>query len=64
MPVYNYKCKDCDEYFAEAGTFEYLFTLKPECPHCGSKNVRKLFQKIDIIYKGRGFYSTDNKEKK
>lgn len=64
MPVYNYRCKDCGEYFAMAGDYMTLFSYKPECPDCKSENVQKLIQKVDVIYKGKGFYNTDNKAKK
>ena len=41
MPIYEYKCKSCDE------TFEMYRGLldrdsKVECPKCGSKNVERI----------------------
>ena len=34
------------------------------CPHCHSRNVIKLIsRKVNVVYKGKGFYSTDKKEK-
>lgn len=39
MPIYEYRCQDCD------ATFEKLiFSAKeePSCPKCGSKQVKRL----------------------
>lgn len=37
---------------------------KISCPYCHSRNVTKLIpRKINVIYKGSGFYSTDKNKK-
>lgn len=38
MPIYEYRCKDCDQ------TFELLVrsSTVPACKHCGSENLEKL----------------------
>jgi len=62
MPIFEYKCLDCDEYFE-------LFFLPNEdrygieCPNCKSKNVEKLISGGGFIFKGTGFYETDYKKK-
>jgi len=40
MPIYEYKCKKCDN------TFEKLIRnsdSNPQCPKCGGKDVEKIF---------------------
>jgi putative FmdB family regulatory protein len=32
-----------------------------KCPECGKKTLRKQFVPIGIIFKGKGFYATDNR---
>jgi putative FmdB family regulatory protein len=38
MPLYDYRCRDCDK------TFELLIKLSdtPVCPECAGKNLEKL----------------------
>jgi putative FmdB family regulatory protein len=61
MPVYTYKCTNCDHRF-EA---RQRFSDDPitECPVCGSP-VRKVITPVGIVFKGSGFYVTDNKNGK
>lgn len=60
MPTYGYKCKKC------ANEFDVLqkMTDKPvaDCPECGGP-VKRVFHPVGIIFKGSGFYTTDNKKK-
>ena len=59
MPTYEYKCTGCEE------LFEYFqkITDPPfkECPVCGGEIKRLISGGAGIIFKGSGFYSTDNK---
>jgi putative FmdB family regulatory protein len=60
MPTYEYECRSCHH------TFEAFQSIKEEalkkCPKCGKNNLRRLFGGgLGIIFKGSGFYSTDNK---
>lgn len=61
MPVYTYKCTECGHRF-EA---RQRFSDDPitECPVCGSP-VRKVITPVGIVFKGSGFYVTDNKNGK
>lgn len=58
MPTYGYKCHDCKE------EFDVLQKINDdpvsECPRC-SGPVRRVFHPVGIIFKGSGFYSTDNR---
>jgi putative FmdB family regulatory protein len=61
MPTYDYKCKDCNY------TFEIFqnMTAKPleNCPKCGGKLKRLIGTGAGPIFKGKGFYQTDYKNK-
>ena len=61
MPIYSYKCTNCEHRF-EA---RQRFSDDPlsECPVCGSP-VRKVITPVGIVFKGSGFYVTDNKNGK
>ncbi len=56
MPTYLYECEKC-------GRFEEFQSINEEslenCPECG-KSVKKIIGAPGIIFKGSGFYSTDN----
>lgn len=40
MPLFEYRCGDCDEKFEELVPFAKSDEM--QCPNCGSKNTRKL----------------------
>ena len=58
MPTYLYRCENC-------GKFEEFQRITDdaleECPDC-SGDVEKLIGNPGIIFKGSGFYCTDNKD--
>ena len=58
MPLYEYECEACGVRFErrQAVTDD----LTRGCPECGGR-VHRLIQPAGIIFKGRGFYVTDNK---
>jgi putative FmdB family regulatory protein len=58
MPIYEYGCKHCGH------TFEVSQSMKDDplriCPQCG-KEIRRLINSgMGLIFKGSGFYVTDN----
>jgi putative FmdB family regulatory protein len=59
MPTYQYKCDDCGVCFDR---FQH-FSEQPlqQCPECPGM-VRRVIQPVGIIFKGSGFYVTDNKK--
>ena len=60
MPLYEYKCQECGLRFERRQSFtEDPVTI---CPDCGGVVVR-LIQPAGIIFKGSGFYVTDNSGK-
>lgn len=60
MPLYEYKCKNCEK------TFEALQRINAEplaeCRHCGGQ-VEKLISVSSFQFKGSGWYITDYKNK-
>ena len=59
MPTYSYACTQCDNRFdaVQAFTDNALTT----CEKCSGK-LRKLFGSVGVVFKGSGFYRTDNRE--
>ena len=59
MPIYTYRCENCGVQFEE----QQKFTDTPltRCPECSKKALRKVFQPVGIVFKGSGFYATDNR---
>jgi putative FmdB family regulatory protein len=59
MPIYTYRCTECGVEFDQHQTFSDLPLTK--CPECGKKSLRKVFSPAGIIFKGHGWYATDNR---
>ena len=59
MPTYEYQCDACKFRFEKKQRFheEPIAT----CPKCEGK-VRRVFHSAPIIFKGSGFYVTDNRK--
>ena len=61
MPIYEYACTACGERTEAKQGFDD--PPLEECPHCGGR-LRKLYSPVGIVFKGSGFYSTDQKSSK
>ena len=59
MPTYTYQCENCGIRFDQYQKFSEA-ALKI-CPECGEAALRKVFQPVGIVFKGKGFYATDNR---
>jgi len=59
MPVYTYRCENCGVQFDK--TQKFTDQSLTRCPECGKKSLRKVYQPVGIVFKGSGFYSTDNR---
>ena len=59
MPTYTYQCDNCGVRFER----HQKFSEKPLviCPECSKKTLRKIFTPVGIVFKGSGFYATDNR---
>lgn len=59
MPTYDYECQSCGH------IFEYFQSMSDdplkECPKCGEGVKRLIGGGMGIIFKGSGFYVTDNR---
>ncbi len=60
MPTYQYRCTTCS---AEVEVVQ-KFTDDPltDCPECDG-SLRKVFNAVGVVFKGSGFYATDNRSK-
>ena len=59
MPTYEYRCANCEEHLEVVQSFSDDPLTK--CPNCGRKTLRKVFSPVGIVFKGSGFYKTDNR---
>src|SRR6478609_5343842 len=60
MPIYEYECRNCGTRFEKMQPI----TSDPVkiCPNCGEEQVRRVFQPVGVIFKGSGWYITDNRK--
>lgn len=58
MPIYEYRCPKC-------GVVEVTQKITDEplktCPNCGEPVKKMISHSVGIVFKGSGFYSTDNR---
>jgi putative FmdB family regulatory protein len=58
VPTYQYACTECDHAFEQFQSFsEDSLTVCPEC----EGRLRKVFNAVGVVFKGSGFYRTDNR---
>ena len=59
MPIYTYRCENCGVQFER----RQKFTDDPlkRCPECSKNALRKVYLPVGIVFKGSGFYATDNR---
>ena len=61
MPTYTYKCTECKVKF---DTFQSIADAPLEsCPSCHGKILRVITGGAGLIFKGSGFYITDDARK-
>lgn len=60
MPTYQYRCADCGRELEVVQKF--TDPSLTECPTC-TGNLRKVFNAVGVVFKGSGFYATDNRTK-
>lgn len=59
MPIYLYECNSCGLRFERLQRMsEDALT---ECPECDG-HVHRVIQPVGVIFKGSGFYITDNRQ--
>ena len=58
MPIYSYRCNDCGYEFDQRQRMsDSPLTI---CPVCEG-NVRRVVTSVGVVFKGSGFYVTDNR---
>lgn len=61
MPIYEYRCEDCEQIFEE---WQKNFDEKQvKCPVCGH-NAERIISNTSFILKGSGWYVTDYCDRK
>ena len=58
MPIYEYRCSNGHQYERSEG---FDAPVEQSCPTCGSRSRRQISLPT-VVFKGRGFYSTDNRK--
>jgi putative FmdB family regulatory protein len=66
MPTYEYLCKTCGVQFDAVQSFKDDSFKKCDeapinCPQSGGGELRKVFGKVGITFKGSGFYKNDSR---
>jgi putative FmdB family regulatory protein len=66
MPTYEYLCKTCGVQFDAVQSFKDDSFKKCDeapinCPQGGGGELRKVFGKVGITFKGSGFYKNDSR---
>jgi putative FmdB family regulatory protein len=59
MPVYQYHCPKCNLKFELKQSFSDESMVA--CPKC-QNGAQRLFSPVPVIFKGSGFYVTDNRK--
>jgi putative FmdB family regulatory protein len=59
MPIYAYRCESCGVHFERQQSFNDP-PLK-RCPECNKNSLVKVIGPVGVVFKGSGFYSTDNR---
>lgn len=56
MPKYDYKCEECDKAMVVNHKHDYIAEVF--CEKCNVKMIKQI-SKPTVVFKGKGFYSTD-----
>jgi putative FmdB family regulatory protein len=59
MPIYQYHCPKCNLKFELKQSFSDESMVA--CPKC-QNGAQRLFSPVPVIFKGSGFYVTDNRK--
>ena len=57
MPNYEFRCETCD------GTREVFYSLSEKIlnPICCTRAMGRIWGTVPVVFKGSGFYKTDNR---
>jgi putative FmdB family regulatory protein len=62
MPTYAYKCANCGHRFDIRQ--RYYDDPLTDCPNCEDGQIRRVISQVNVVFKGSGFYVTDNRNGK
>lgn len=48
MPIYQYRCLDCQKRFELYMSYEEYGTRSVECKHCGSQNIQRRIGRVRV----------------
>lgn len=60
MPIYEYECEQCGVRFERLQRM--ADAALTDCPECNG-HIHRVMQPVGVIFKGSGFYVTDNRSK-
>jgi putative FmdB family regulatory protein len=60
VPIYEYQCKACGHVFEREHAIGEK--KKYKCPDCSCSQTQKLISQVGVVFKGTGFYITDNRK--
>ncbi|MBM4457071.1 MAG: FmdB family transcriptional regulator [Chloroflexi bacterium] len=60
MPIYEYECEQCGVRFEKLQRM--VDPALSNCPECNG-HVHRVMQPVGVIFRGSGFYVTDNRGK-
>ena len=58
--LYEYRCQECNTIFEIRMPISCTMVSPVTCPNCHSDKVKKLYNSIGVIFKGKGFYQNDS----
>jgi putative FmdB family regulatory protein len=58
MPIYEYKCIECDTKQTLVKSSDDRDKDLPGCRTCNSP-IKRVYSSVGVAFKGNGFYSTD-----
>jgi putative FmdB family regulatory protein len=59
MPIYTYQCGNCGVRFDKEQGFNERNPVR--CPECGKNALHRVYRPVGVIFRGSGFYATDNR---
>jgi putative FmdB family regulatory protein len=59
MPVYTYECENCGVRFDRQQNYNERNLTR--CPECGKNKLHRVYRPVGVVFKGSGFYVTDNR---
>lgn len=63
MPVYTYRCQDCQNRFEARLSYDEYGEKKVHCPECKSGKISRLFEGVCVAQSGDSDFSEVNPEK-